>query len=566
MEIRHLRRRLVLGLLLAGLSTGAVMAQHTFDGNLFYDNTPRWCYIDNSLAWDAYDLGAVYFTHNDTLADPLLGDPYNQVHPNWVPAWGSPAIGAFDAVAAFNPPPVDDCFDDACELQWPVGVCYRGAFAPAEWGSDWSTGWTYYLNDGWDYEQDLPRQDIDYERPLQILEGPQATDLHLTAENNYLIRGRVNMLAGTVLTIDPGVVLFGDASVNPSYVLIEREARIHAVGTAEQPIIMTSNQEPGLMAPADWGGLVINGRAVANCASCWTGESCGSEGGAGYYCGTDDCDNSGSMRYVRVEYAGYELAPNNEINALTFNGVGNGTDFAYLQAHRGSDDTFEWFGGKCFMHHLVATGGQDDNCDWQMGFRGAVQFLVSQTYADAGDKAIEADNNEYDNDAPCRSNPMIANCTFVGPNGASTAAQGIHLRRGTDAQIYNSIIMGWPQGGLRVQNSATVARGVHGDPGVLCDDTAVDDEVSAPPRVLASVAPNPATRGAHLALRLAKAGHARVRLFDAGGRLVQDVLDAELGPGSHELALNLQRAATGTYFYRVETPAGSTSGRLFVVR
>jgi len=566
MDIRVQWWHPVLWLLLAGLSAGTALAQHTFDGNLFYDNSPRWCFIDNGLAWDAYDLGAVYFAHNDTLADPMLGDPYNQTHPNWVPAWGSPALGAFDEVANFNPVPADTCFDDPCEPRWPRPVCYRGAFPPERWGWDWSAGWTYYLNDGWDYENDQPRQDIDYGKPLRILEGGQTSDLHLTADYNYLLRGRVNMVAGTLLTIDPGVVIFGDNSVNPTYLLIERGARIHAVGTPARPIIMTSNQEPGLMAPADWGGLVFNGWAVANCMRCWEGESCGSEGGAGQYCGPDDCDHSGIMRYVRVEYAGYELAPNNEINAMTFNGLGAGTDFAYLQAHRGSDDTFEWFGGKCFMHHLVATGGQDDNCDWQMGFRGGVQFLVSQTYADAGDKGIEADNNEYNPDAPCRSNPIIANCTFVGPNGPSTSQQGIHLRRGTDAQIYNCIIMGWSNCGLRVQNSQTVARGVHGDPGVFCDPTSVDPGTDAIAPGLARIYPNPVTRNAHLALRLPAGGHTRVGIYDASGRLVEQVLDHKLSAGAHELPLDLERAAAGTYFYRVEAPGGATSGRIFVIR
>jgi len=288
------------------------------------------------------------------------------------------------------------------------------------------------------------------------------------------------------------------------------------------------------------------------------------EGGPGIYCGTEDCDNSGIMRYVRVEYAGYELAPANELNAFTFNGCGVGTDFAYLQAHRGDDDNFEWFGGKCYMHHLVATGGWDDNLDWQMGFRGAVQFEVCQQWPDGGDKAIEADNSEHNFNAPCRSNPTIANCTFIGGGPSGTGAQGIHLRRGTDAQIYNCIIMHWKNCGLRLQDAATVARGVHGDPGVFCDPTAVDDAGSQPPALAARVS-SPAGPGARIALQLPSAGRTQVCLFDAAGRLVQTVLDAPLTAGAHELPLRLTGNGSGTYFYRVQTPSGSASGRFLVV-
>ena len=151
------------------------------------------------------------------------------------------------------------------------------------------------------------------------------------------------------------------------------------------------------------GGVVLHGRAIANCADCIGGESCASEGGtAGFFCGSDDCDDSGIIRYARVEYAGIGISIDNELNAWTFNGVGCATVLEYLQAHMGFDDNFEWFGGKVYGNHWLSTGGGDDGFDWQMGFRGGLQFGIDQHWFDDGDKAIEADNNEFDVDAPCR--------------------------------------------------------------------------------------------------------------------------------------------------------------------
>ena len=219
MDMKALGRLLVLGLLLGGAGLGPAMAQHTFDGNIFWDNSIRWCYVDNSLAWDACDFGT-FFAHNDTLSNPQLGDPYNQEHPDWVPAWGSPAIGHFDEVADFNPAPVDTCFSGNCELPELTPVCYRGAIPPAAWGADWTAEWTYYMNNGQD-EDGNDRTDIDYAKPVVTLTGAQAGDVHLTADSNYLVSGRFSMSDGTTLYIDPGVVVFGDFNL-VSYIVIER--------------------------------------------------------------------------------------------------------------------------------------------------------------------------------------------------------------------------------------------------------------------------------------------------------------------------------------------------------
>ncbi len=160
------------------------------------------------------------------------------------------------------------------------------------------------------------------------------------------------------------------------------------------------------MAPGDIAGLVLNGRAIANCADCLHGQTCLTEGTTTSHCGNDDCDSSGELRYFRSEYAGYVLSPANELNSITFCSVGINTRVEYCESFRGKDDLFEWFGGRVTCKYLVGVGGGDDCLDTQMGYRGNVQFFVAQQWGDNGsDKGFEWDNNEFNYDAPCRNNP-----------------------------------------------------------------------------------------------------------------------------------------------------------------
>ena len=215
---------------------------------------------------------------------------------------------------------------------------------------------------------------------------------------------------------------------------------------------------------------MIHGKAVANCAAggvvagcnlTSTGNDCESEGGAGFFGGNDDSDNSGALRYVRSEYAGQEISPNNELNAFTFNAVGSGTTLQFLQAHRGTDDLFEWFGGNTRSSYFVGTGGDDDGLDWQMGYRGKHQFaVIVATDLDAAnaDKGMECDNNEFDFSCPGESNGIMANLTLIGE--PTLTANGIHFRRGTNGGIFNSIVTGWASTGFRMQHDETFDNGV----------------------------------------------------------------------------------------------------------
>lgn len=571
----NLAKRGTVAMALVLLATGSAVAQDNWDGNIVFGNFSGG--YDPSAPCDATlyrDHGAL----NDEV-DPMLTDPFNQDAPNWVPMAGSPAIGTIDDVSriAIALDACDGSNDENCTEACESGiveVCWRGGVPPAQFGEDWTQGWTYYSKDG------TGRGDLDFNKPTIIIEGevgindglndPNDTTMSWSADNNYLLRGRCSVEAGQVLTIPPGVAIFGE-NASDGFLVIERDGQINAVGTAEAPIIMTTDLPPGQMTRGGWGGLLINGNAVANCADCRNGESCESEGGnGGFFCGADDCDSSGTLRYVRVEYAGITVGENNELNAFTFNGVGCGTDASFLQAHMGDDDNFEWFGGKMHSHHLVATGGADDDIDWQMGFRGTVQFAVSQKYADAGDKSIEADNNEFGFDNPCRSNPTIANCTFIGPNDDLAAgSDGINLRRGTDAQVFNTIIQAFVAWGLDVDDGATTcARGFNAAPGIYCGpEVAVEPGTGSTPQVAFRAFPNPVTSRASFAFDVASSGLVDLSIFDINGRLVDTVVNDQLTAGTHQFDWNVPASTpSGVYYYRFLAGDQEATGRFMRVR
>jgi hypothetical protein len=288
------------------------------------------------------------------------------------------------------------------------------------------------------------------------------------------------------------------------------------------------------------------------------------------FCGSNDCDESGVVRYVRVQYSGREISPANELNSFTMNALGSGTRVEYCQAHMGLDDSFEWFGGKTHAHHLVATMTRDDGLDWQMGFRGSVQFAVVQADTVQGDRGIEADNNEFDFDAPCRSMPYMANLTLVGTGatGPGSRDEGIELRRGTDAWIFNSIVQGWDNGIRTSDEASTCARGViRNIERLKCWYTSVDKPRATGTDLAVRIYPNPVAERTHFAFRMAQSGNARLSVFDVTGRLVDTVVDGSLPAGSHEVAWSPSSdLASGTYFYRFESQGEPVMGRITVVR
>lgn len=289
-----------------------------------------------------------------------------------------------------------------------------------------------------------------------------------TSNNIYLLSGFVYVTNNAELTIEPGTIIKGEKSTKGS-LIITRGSRILADGTASQPIIFTSNEPVGTRTYGDWGGLIILGRATINDPA---GEKV-IEGGLdpvkGLYGGTDDADNSGILRYVRIEFPGIAFQPNNEINGLTLGGVGNGTTIDYVMVSYSGDDSYECFGGTVNAKHLIAYRGLDDDFDTDFGFRGKMQFLVAlrdSNVADvSGSNGFESDNDATGSTNNPMTQPIYSNVTIVGPLATpstqinSNFKRGAHLRRSCKTSIFNSAIAGFPTGllvdGANCETNAT---------------------------------------------------------------------------------------------------------------
>ena len=273
-----------------------------------------------------------------------------------------------------------------------------------------------------------------------LLTGSLAENKTLKGGTTYKLSGDYTVKAGATLIIEAGAKIEAVDDDVVDYILIEQGAKIDAQGTSDNPIIMTSEKKE----PGAWGGIHICGKARINAE----GGAGTSEIGDASYGGTDDADNSGTLRYIRVEYAGYKFNADKEANGFTFYGVGNGTKLEYLQAYAGTDDGFEWFGGSVNAKYLVSTNNSDDSFDWTEGWTGKGQFFIAYqeeqtTLGYDCDALIEADNNGDNATLTPVSCPVLANLTLVG-NNSEEGKRGIRLRAGTYAKIYNTLVKGKP--------------------------------------------------------------------------------------------------------------------------
>ncbi len=307
-----------------------------------------------------------------------------------------------------------------------------------------------------------------------ILAGNITSNRQLTSDKRYLISGGVFVNAGATLHIEAGTNIYAANDGTTPFLSIQRDGRIEAIGTASSPIVFTTIKTvTGGAQRGDWGGIIINGRARINI--CPTDDcTAEGEGGTGIYGGTNDNDDSGTLKYVRVEYAGKILGTDNELNGFSFNGVGSGTTLEHLQAYKGSDDGFEFFGGTANLKWAISTGNSDDSFDWTHGWRGKGQFWVVQQDAITGDNGLEADNWETDFGVTPVSDPRISNFTLIGADDGS-ANHGMRLRHGTKGKFWNVIVTGFTQGirvgsecdayvadgSLSVKNSAIYGNGTN---------------------------------------------------------------------------------------------------------
>ncbi|WP_298708686.1 hypothetical protein [Chitinophaga sp.] len=305
---------------------------------------------------------------------------------------------------------------------------------------------------------DTDEDDLTPDEPT-VLSGVQTSSKTLTADKVWTLKGYVYFPEGTTLTIQEGTVIKSDVTEKGA-LIIERGAKIFATGTASKPIVFTSGKAAGQRQPGDWGGIIILGKAKTNRST-----EPQIEGGVGrYYGGTDDNDNSGILKYVRIEYAGIAAQPNSEINALTLGGVGKGTVIDHVMTSWANDDAFEFFGGTVSPTHLVAFATADDDFDFDFGYTGTVQYAVAlrqPTFVDPGDagNGIECDNDGQGNTATPRTHPVISNMTIVGPNNATGTLSNHNLgnrwRRATNFTFVNSILLGNQKGGFSIESAAS---------------------------------------------------------------------------------------------------------------
>ncbi|UIR56560.1 hypothetical protein LZQ00_01760 [Sphingobacterium sp. SRCM116780] len=326
---------------------------------------------------------------------------------------------------------------------------------------------TTITDDGDDTETPTNPADKD----VVVVTGEITTNTTWKADKIYLLKGFVYVSNGATLTIEPGTIIKGDKA-SKATLTITRGSKINATGTAEKPIVFTSALAAGARSQGDWGGVILLGKSIVN-----TGTDVKIEGGLVvpqgkdekayiYYGGTDAADNSGVMKYVRIEYAGIAYSVDNEINGLTLGGVGNGTTLDYIQVYRSGDDAFEWFGGTVNAKHLLAVGTWDDDFDTDFGYSGNVQFALAQrvsTVADqSGSNGFESDNNGTGTDQTPKTSAVFSNVTILGPlqkDGGSFNANyqhGSQIRRNSSLSILNSVISGFPLAGVYIDDTKVV--------------------------------------------------------------------------------------------------------------
>lgn len=291
-----------------------------------------------------------------------------------------------------------------------------------------------------------------------------ASNLTLTSDHIYRLDDEGVFIGGdnkqnSTIRIQAGTKIVGEPK---SFLAILRGSQIIAEGTKEKPIVFTSinfkNRKRG-----EWGGLVINGNAPIN--ACKTGtELCEaiSEGikvEPVKFGGNNPMDNSGILRYVRVEFAGYPMSQDNELNGISFNAVGEGTEVDYIQVNMNADDGVEFFGGTVNVKHLVLSNNEDDSVDWDMGYTGKIQYLLVKQADDSADNGIEADNFKSPMNAQPRSNPIISNATLI---GGANSAYGLLLKKGTAATFLNTIITGFKKACIDIDDSETFSYGSTG--------------------------------------------------------------------------------------------------------
>lgn len=362
-------------------------------------------------------------------------------------------MAIFIFVLGMNAQTIDNAFFEK--------VSYVGAF---DGTNDWTEMWTEWNP-----------VDKDYPAATSIKGNGQFSNsagVHITADETWSgvikLDGWVYVDAGATLNIEPGTII---RSTEKSTLTVERGGKIMAVGTKELPIVFTSNQAAGLRANSDWGGVVLCGKAPNNLPG---GEGIAEGGIESVYGGNEPHDNSGTLKYVRIEFPGYEIATGKEVNGLTLCSVGDETVIDYVQVSYSGDDGYEWFGGTVNAKHIISYKTEDDDFDTDNGFQGLVQFALISRDKDIVDSDT-ANAFESDNDADGSTNEpfthaVFSNLSAFGPfatlgqelekNHEDGAA--LRIRRTSKLQIYNALFAGWGRG-VRIESDNTMNAALNGE-------------------------------------------------------------------------------------------------------
>ena len=270
----------------------------------------------------------------------------------------------------------------------------------------------------------------------------------------YRLDGLVFVEAGARLLIEPGVTVLGGPG---AALIVTRDASIHARGTADEPIVFTSAKPEGSRAGGDWGGVVLLGNAAINRGQANV-EGIPTSDGRGVFGGGDRRSNCGVLEYVRVEFAGYAIGTDNELNGLTFGGCGSETLVRHVQVHRAHDDGIEIFGGAVDLKYVLVSHAGDDALDWDMGWTGRAQFLIVQQHPELGDSGFEGDNWSDDPDAEPVSRPRIYNVTMVGSGRSGRTQRAMVIRNGSGGEFRNFLITGFPLESIDFRGELTADR------------------------------------------------------------------------------------------------------------
>ena len=295
-----------------------------------------------------------------------------------------------------------------------------------------------------------------FKNRAERIDSDITTDTVWEAGTRYVLEDKV-FVENAQLTIEPGVIVQGEAG---SALIVTSGAKLFARGSRNEPVVFTSAKPEGERARGDWGGVVLLGKAPVNEPDAAI-EGVPETDLRGRFGGSDSDHSCGVLQYTRIEFAGFEVYKNNELNGLTLGGCGANTIVQNVQVHRALDDGIEMFGGTVDLKNIVVTGAADDSIDWDWGWTGRVQFAVIQQHQDVGDNAFEGDNNGSDHSARPRSEPTFYNVTLYGSGRSAKEHRAILLREGSGGHFHNMVIDSFAIEALDTRDEVTALIGMN---------------------------------------------------------------------------------------------------------